>query len=50
MTNEDALRLDAVAVAATEAHAVGRHANSNQFLAFCPTCQAEAAERPLHNI
>jgi len=33
---------------ATEAHAVGRHANSNQFLAFCPTCQTEAAARPLH--
>ena len=30
---------------ATEAHSLGRHANSNQFIYFCPTCQSEAAAR-----
>ena len=26
---------------ATEAHSLGRHANSNQFIDFCPTCQSD---------
>ena len=29
----------------TEAHSLGRHENSNQFIDFCPTCQSESTAR-----
>ena len=47
LTPAEAINAEATAAAATYAHSVGRHANTNQFLAFCPACQDEAAARPL---